>query len=81
MLLLHDIYLLVSQIYDATNSTRERRQIILDHCIDNYIKVSACRNKCYVTTLTSLPNNTLLLKPGHAWTETGTSSEELTTAL
>jgi len=29
------------QIYDATNSTRERRKIILDHCLINSIKVGS----------------------------------------
>ena len=29
----------VVQVYDATNSTRERRELILEHCIPSGIKV------------------------------------------
>ena len=29
------------QVFDATNSTRERRQLILDHCLPSGIKVSS----------------------------------------
>ena len=40
------------KVFDATNSTRERRQLIIDHCISSCIKVNQCKyvlpSKCKV---------------------------------
>ena len=30
------------KVFDATNSTKERRQLIIDHCQPHSIKVSTC---------------------------------------